>query len=85
MAGRLVLAAGKNETSVCSPCGSGHRAAGVSSQHGSWLPPDRVIEERKVETFFYDLGLEVIHHYFCMFCWWHRSVLIQYTYIHTYT
>lgn len=47
------------------------------------LLPERVIEERNVETIlFYDLGLEVTQDYFYMFYWLQRLVLMQHTCIH---
>lgn len=43
------------------------RAAWVSSQHGSWLLPELVVQERTKQKpeYFYDLGTKIIHDHFC--------------------
>ena len=49
------------------PCGPLHGAARVTSQHGSWLPPEQAIPERarRKSSAFYDLVLEIIYHQLC--------------------
>lgn len=45
-----------------------HRAAWVFSRHGSWLPPEQVIQEIEqggIHNAFSDLVLEVTHCHFC--------------------
>lgn len=51
----------------CHPCGSCHRTAWASSQHGSWLLPELVVQERTKQKpeYFYDLGTKIIHDHFC--------------------
>lgn len=51
--------------SLC--CGPLHRTAWASSQHGHWLLPERVMQERARHScnVFYNLTSEVLCHHFC--------------------
>lgn len=62
MAGQLVSSAGSS-----SPHGPLRRAAWVSSQHGSWLSPDQVIQREQGRSCdaLYNFALETTNCYFC--------------------